>query len=127
MITAIELPAPARRSAYVKVRERESYEYAIVSAGAALEIDGDAIRRARIALGSVAHRPWRLSKAEERLVGIKTADRDTLRAALDLSFADARALSHNAFKILLARNTALRAIETAAGMPSEHRTTPSAS
>jgi xanthine dehydrogenase YagS FAD-binding subunit len=66
LITAIEFPAPARRSAYLKVRERESYEYATVSA-AALEMDGSSIRRARIALGSVAHRPWRLTAAEDRL------------------------------------------------------------
>jgi xanthine dehydrogenase YagS FAD-binding subunit len=118
LITGIELGAPARRSAYLKVRERESYEYATVSAAAALEMDGRAIRRARIALGSVAHRPWRLSAAEDRLAGIKATDRDGLRNALEASFAEARALAHNAYKIPLARNAALRAIETAARMPS---------
>jgi xanthine dehydrogenase YagS FAD-binding subunit len=118
LITGIELGAPARRSAYLKVRERESYEYATVSAAAALEMDGRAIRRARIALGSVAHRPWRLSAAEDRLAGIKATDRDGLRNALEASFAEARALAHNAYKIPLARNAALRAIETAARIPS---------
>jgi xanthine dehydrogenase YagS FAD-binding subunit len=118
LITAIELGAPARRSAYLKVRERESYEYATVSAAAVLEMDGSAIRRARIALGSVAHRPWRLGAAEDRLAGIGAADRDALRSAIEASFDEARALAHNAYKIRLARNAALRAIETAARMPS---------
>ncbi len=118
LITAIELPAPAHRSAYLKIRERESYEYATVSAAAALEIDGSTIRRARIALGSVAHRPWRLKAAEERLAGTSIEDRAALRAAIEMSFADARPLSHNAYKIPLAKNAALRVIETAARMPS---------
>jgi xanthine dehydrogenase YagS FAD-binding subunit len=117
LITAIELSAPARRSAYVKVRERESYEYAVVSAAVALEIEGSAIDRARIALGSVAHRPWRLTNAERRLSGIELTDRAALRAALDAAFADARPLAHNAFKIPLARSAAVRAIEAAARMP----------
>jgi xanthine dehydrogenase YagS FAD-binding subunit len=118
LITMIELPEPARRSAYLKVRERESYEYATVSAAAALEMDGRAIRRARIALGSVAHRPWRLGAAEERLAGIDATDRDALRGAIEASFADARPLAGNAYKLPLARNAALRVIETAARMPS---------
>lgn len=117
LIVAIEVPAPARRSAYVKVRERESYEYATVSAAAAVDAEGGVIRRARLALGSVAHRPWRLDEAERRLVGVSLSDRDALRAALDASFADARPLSHNAYKVPLARNAALRALETAGGMP----------
>jgi xanthine dehydrogenase YagS FAD-binding subunit len=118
LITAIELAEPAPRSAYLKIRERESYEYAIVSAAAALEMDGRAIRRARVALGSVAHRPWRLRAAEDRLAGISAQDREALRRAIEASFADARPLAHNAYKIPLARNAALRAIETAARMPS---------
>jgi xanthine dehydrogenase YagS FAD-binding subunit len=118
LITAIELGAPARRSAYLKVRERESYEYATVSAATALEMDGSTIVRARIGLGSVAHRPWRLRAAEDGMVGIDATNRDALRSALEASFAEARALAHNAFKIPLARNAALRAIETAARMPS---------
>jgi len=118
LILGIELPAPARRSAYLKIRERESYEYAIVSAAAALDLDGSRIVRARIALGGVAHRPWRLNEAEERFTGIDTGDRDALRDAIVASFGEARALSHNAYKIPLARNAALRVIESAARMPS---------
>ncbi|HEX2451140.1 MAG TPA: xanthine dehydrogenase family protein subunit M [Gemmatimonadales bacterium] len=114
LITAIELPAPAPRSEYLKIRERESYEYATVSAAAALEMDGSTIRRARIALGSVAHRPWRLTAAESRLAGMDIGHREALREALQVSFADARPLSHNAHKIPLARNAALRVIEMAA-------------
>jgi len=114
LIVGVELPAPAPRSAYLKVRERESYEYATVSAAAVLELDGATIRRARVALGSVAHRPWRLPRTEAKLVGLQMADRDALRAAIALSFDDARALTHNAYKIPLARNAALRAIELAA-------------
>jgi xanthine dehydrogenase YagS FAD-binding subunit len=118
LITAIELSGLARCSAYLKIRERESYEYATVSAAAAMKMDGSTIVRARIALGSVAHRPWRLSATEERLAGVGATDRDGLRSAIDASFAEARPLAHNAYKIPLARNAALRVVETAARMPS---------
>jgi xanthine dehydrogenase YagS FAD-binding subunit len=113
MITAIELAAPAPCSAYVKVRERESYEYATVSAAAAIETDGEVIRGARLALGSVAHRPWRLAAAESRLTGCASADRAALRAAIEASFDEARPLSGNAHKVPLAKNAALRALEAA--------------
>ncbi|HEX3762814.1 MAG TPA: xanthine dehydrogenase family protein subunit M [Kofleriaceae bacterium] len=117
LITAIELPAAAPHSAYVKVRERESYEFATVSAAVALELDGPVIRRARIALGSVAHRPWRLPAAELALAGLATSNLGALRRAVDESFVDARPLTHNGYKIPLARNAALRAIEIAARTP----------
>jgi xanthine dehydrogenase YagS FAD-binding subunit len=117
LITAIELVEPAPRSAYLKIRERESYEYAIVSAAAALEMDGGTIRRARVALGSVAHRPWRLRAAEDKLVGIGATDREALRRAIEPAFAEARPLAHNSYKVPLARNATLRVIETAARMP----------
>jgi xanthine dehydrogenase YagS FAD-binding subunit len=116
LIVAIELPAPAPQSAYLKVRERESYEYALVSAAVVLETDGPVIRRAKIALGSVALRPWRLTAAEARLVGVALADSAALRAAIEESFAEARPLSQNAYKIQLAKNAALRAIQTAGRM-----------
>jgi xanthine dehydrogenase YagS FAD-binding subunit len=117
LITHIELSAPARQSAYLKIRERESYEFATVSAAATLDIDGPVIRGARIALGSVAHRPWRLKAAENRLPGIEIGDRDALRAAIEASFTDARPLTHNGYKIPLAKNAALRVIETAGRLP----------
>lgn len=113
LIVAIELGAAARHSAYLKLRERESYEYAVVSAAVVLDLEGDRIRRARIALGSVAPKPWRLTKAEQALAGIAVSDVSTIRRALDLSFADARPLSNNAYKISLARNAAERAIRLA--------------
>jgi len=115
LIVGVELAAPAPRSAYLKVRERESYEYATVSAAAVLDLeDGATIRRARVALGSVAHRPWRLPRTEAKLTGLRVADRDALRAAIAVSFDEARALPHNGYKIKLAQNAALRAIELAA-------------
>ena len=113
LITGIEVGAAAPKSAYLKIRERESYEYATVSAAVALDVEGNVIRRARIALGSVAMRPWRLDETEKRLVGQRLGT-PAVADAIDAGFADARPLSSNAYKIKLARNAALRAIETAA-------------
>lgn len=113
LITAIELGVPAPKSAYLKVRERESYEYATVSAAVALDIDGEVIRRARVALGSVAMRPWRLDEAERRLAG-QRLDSLAVADAVRAGFADARPLSGNAYKVTLARNAVLRAVELAA-------------
>ncbi|MFN3210018.1 MAG: FAD binding domain-containing protein [Roseovarius sp.] len=113
LIIAIELTAPKPRSAYLKVRERESYEYALVSAAAALEMEGDVIRSARVALGSVAMRPWRLSEAEQNLVGLRP-DAPEVAVALDASFVEARSLSGSEWKVRLARNAARRVIQLAA-------------
>jgi xanthine dehydrogenase YagS FAD-binding subunit len=116
LITSIELGGPAPKSAYLKIRERESYEYAIVSAAVALELDGDVINKARVALGSVAMRPWRLDETERLLVGERLGSAG-VAAAVGASFADARPLSSNGYKIALARNATLRAIELAASAP----------
>jgi xanthine dehydrogenase YagS FAD-binding subunit len=113
LIVAIELMGVAPHSAYLKLRERESYEYAIVSAAVALDLEGDRILRARIALGSVAHKPWRLIEAERTLSGIAISDTSVIRKALDASLAGARPLAHNAYKIRLARNAAERTIRLA--------------
>jgi xanthine dehydrogenase YagS FAD-binding subunit len=114
VISGYRVPlAAARRSAYVKVRERESYEYAMVSAAAALVLEGKTIRRAQVALGSVAQRPWRIAKAEAALAG-KPLTREALTAAVGESMAEARPLARNAFKVRLAANAAVRAIEAAA-------------
>jgi xanthine dehydrogenase YagS FAD-binding subunit len=113
LIVGIEIGRPAPKSAYLKIRERESYEYATVSAAVALDLEGAVIRRARIALGSVAMRPWRLEETERRLAGQKLGS-PAIEAAVDAGFADARPLSSNAYKIKLARNAALRTIELAA-------------
>lgn len=112
LITAIELGASAPKSAYVKVRERESYEFALVSAAAVVEVEDDVITHARLALGSVAMRPWRLYQAEKALVGLRPHTPD-VKEAVTSGFADARPLSSNAYKIQLARNAALRALDLA--------------
>ncbi|OJH41695.1 FAD binding domain-containing protein [Cystobacter ferrugineus] len=113
LIVAVELAAPAPHSAYIKVRERESYEYALVSAAAALTLENGIIRSARVALGSVAMKPWRLVEAERALVGTRPDSKEA-QAALALGFTEARALEHNGFKIPLARNAAARAVRDAA-------------
>jgi xanthine dehydrogenase YagS FAD-binding subunit len=116
LITACRIPvdAASRRSAYLKVRERESYEYAMVSAAVCLHSDGDRISSIRIALGSVAQKPWRLTQSEAALQDA-SFEEDALNAALDLSLAEARALPHQSYKIRLARNAARRAIHIAGG------------
>jgi xanthine dehydrogenase YagS FAD-binding subunit len=115
LIVAIEVPASpeGRASHYLKVRDRESYEFALVSAAAAVGTDGRRIRSARLALGGVAHKPWRLSVAETALRGASLEDGDTLRSAIATSFGDARSLPHNAFKVELAQRVALRALQIA--------------
>jgi xanthine dehydrogenase YagS FAD-binding subunit len=115
LIVAIEVraSAEARSSHYLKVRDRQSYEFALVSAAAAVAADGRRIRSARLALGGVAHKPWRLTEAEAALGGASLDDLDALRSAISLSFADARPLAHNAFKIELAKRVALRALQIA--------------
>jgi xanthine dehydrogenase YagS FAD-binding subunit len=119
IITAICVPASAvaARSHYVKVRERASYEFALVSAAAALEVDGDLIREARVALGGVAAKPWRLFKAERELAGIRLSDDPALRRALEQDFAEARPRRHNGFKVELGLRAALRALQAAGATP----------
>ena len=114
IITAIDVPriAAARRSRYLKVRERASYEFALVSSAAGLEADATTIVSARLALGGVAYTPWRLRRAERALAG-RPLRRDTIRAALDLEFQEARPLPHNGFKVDLARRAAMRVLEAA--------------
>jgi xanthine dehydrogenase YagS FAD-binding subunit len=116
LITGIEVPATpsAARSHYLKVRERSSYEFAMVSAAVTLELDGVTIRGARIALGGVAHKPWRLPAAEGALRGARL-ERSALIAAADGAFSDARPLEQNGFKIELAKHTVTRALELAGG------------
>jgi len=116
LITAIEIPGSAPRSTYIKIRERESYEYATVSVAVALDLDvWRRIARARIALGSVAARPWRLTGAEQALAGLQPGAA-AIAAAVECGFAEARPLAHNAYKIALGRNLVLRAIRLVAEM-----------
>jgi xanthine dehydrogenase YagS FAD-binding subunit len=106
LITAIELPAApiAAHSTYRKVRDRASYAFALVSVAAALEVQGGKIVDVRLALGGVAHKPWRAWKAEEALRG-GPATPAAFRAAADSELADARPLRDNAFKVELASRT----------------------
>ncbi len=115
LIVAIEVPArnEGRASHYFKLRDRQSYEFALVSAAAAITAERRRIGSARIALGGVAHKPWRLTAAESALRGVSLDDSGALKAAIAASFTDARPLGHNAFKIELAQRVALRALETA--------------
>jgi xanthine dehydrogenase YagS FAD-binding subunit len=106
LITAIELPAMpfAANSTYRKVRDRSSYAFALVSVAAALEVTGGVVSNARIALGGVAHKPWRAARAEAALIGRPATEAGFLAAA-DAELADAVPLPMNAFKIELARRT----------------------
>ncbi len=106
LITAVELPLSeiAAHSTYRKVRDRSSYAFALVSVAAALELDGDAIADARVALGGVAPKPWRAWRAEESLRGRRATEATFLEAA-DAELADARPLAGNAFKVDLTRRT----------------------
>jgi xanthine dehydrogenase YagS FAD-binding subunit len=115
LIVAIEVPPriEGRASHYLKLRDRQSYEFALVSAAAAVVADRRRIGSARIALGGVAHKPWRLTAAESALCGVSLDDSGAMKAAIAASFAEARPLAHNAFKIVLAQRVALRALETA--------------
>ncbi len=105
----------ARRSLYLKVRDRESYEFALASAAVVLDLDGGKVRQARIALGGLATHPWRANEAETAL-SAKTIDDDSLRAAAEAAFAPAKPHEHNAFKIELGKQTLMRALRQAASL-----------
>lgn len=115
LITSIELPPAGfvSHSHYLKIRDRASYAFALVSVAAALELDGDIIRDVRLALGGVAHKPWRDKAVEESLKG-KPVSRESFVAAADAMLRDARPLAHNAFKIKLAQRAIVRALSDAA-------------
>ncbi|WP_349972564.1 xanthine dehydrogenase family protein subunit M [Pseudomonas caspiana] len=115
LITAIELPAPsfAGQGKYLKIRDRASYAFALISVAASLELDGDVIRDVRLALGGVAHKPWRDKVVEQMLVG-KPVSRENFAAAADALLADAEPLEHNAFKVKLARRAIIRTLSDAA-------------
>lgn len=106
LITAVDLPALpfAGRSMYRKVRDRASYAFALVSVAAALEIENGVVKQVRLALGGVAHKPWRAFAAEEYLTG-KAADEQTFRRAAELELQPAKPLRDNAFKVELAKRT----------------------
>src|SRR5215470_10444831 len=117
LILAFMVPSMpwARRSLYLKIRDRKSYEFALASAAVALDIDDGQIRNARIALGGVSSMPWRAREAEQKLTGRKLDDA-VLSEAADAAFADAKPREHNAFKIQLGKLTLVRALSQAATM-----------
>jgi xanthine dehydrogenase YagS FAD-binding subunit len=119
IVTAVELPARgfAANYTYLKIRDRLSYAFALVSVAAGLELEGETIEEARLALGGVAHKPWRDPAAEAALRG-RTADRAAFARAADLVLREAKGFAHNAFKIDLARRAVVRALtQAAAGTP----------
>jgi len=111
MITGIILPPEDyRRSLYLKVRDRESYEFAAASAAVALKLDDKGtVADARIALGGVAYRPWRASEAEKSLINAELSEAKAAAAA-EIAFREARPLSHNGFKIALGKQTLIEAL-----------------
>jgi xanthine dehydrogenase YagS FAD-binding subunit len=115
IVTAVELPAKgfATNYTYLKIRDRLSYAFALVSVAAALELDGNTIREARLALGGVAHKPWRDASVEAALRG-QNADAAAFTRAAELLLRDARGYEHNSFKIGLARRAIVRALTQAA-------------
>ena len=115
LITAVELPAPkfAKHSYYLKVRDRQSYAFALVSVAAGLEISSNTIQSAGLALGGVAHKPWRSLEAEKFLAGTIVSP-DAFRKAADLAVAGAKPYEHNAFKVELAKQSIVRALTLAA-------------
>jgi xanthine dehydrogenase YagS FAD-binding subunit len=117
MISAFLVPAGpwTRRSLYLKIRDRQSYEFALASAAVALDMADGAVREARIGLGGVATVPWRARAAEAALRGKAVTD-ETTQAAADAAFADAKPYQHNAFKIALGKRTLIRALTQAAMM-----------
>lgn len=121
LVSGLRLPpeaaAFARHARYVKLRERTSYAFAVVSAAALLDMDGDTIRQARLALGAVAAKPWRTHAAEAALVGQRPT-RETFELAATAALAEARPSGDNAFKITLAHRILVRALTLAqAGTP----------
>jgi xanthine dehydrogenase YagS FAD-binding subunit len=106
----------AARSHYLKVRERTSYEFALVSAAVGVELDGNTVRDARIALGAVAPKPWRLRDAEDALLGGPFTE-DAVRAAVEHALDEARPGRENGFKVELAKRTVVRAMRRIGAMP----------
>ncbi|WP_324671300.1 xanthine dehydrogenase family protein subunit M [Hymenobacter sp. GOD-10R] len=115
LIVAVTIPAAAhaRRSTYLKVRERTSYAYALASAAVGLDVQGGQIRSARVALGSVGAQPWRSPEAEKVLTGAPATEA-TFRAAAAAALRSAQPREHNRYKVELAQNTLVRALQNVA-------------
>jgi len=117
IITGIMIPDNnfAKNTTYLKVRDRTSYAFALISVAVAIELDGSTIKDIRLAMGGVAHKPWRLTAAEDMLKG-KEASVANFKLAAELAMEGAKAYEHNAFKLKLAPNTMVQALKTASGI-----------
>lgn len=115
LVTAVELPAEdySTHCTYLKIRDRQSYAFALVSVAAALQLDGGVIRNVRVALGGVAHKPWRSTEAEALLVG-RPAGASAFGELADALLAGASGFKDNQFKVALARRAIVRALSDAA-------------
>ncbi len=118
IVTAVSVPTSsfAHHSAYVKVRDRASFAFALASAAVALELDGNIVRGARVALGGVASKPWRCPEVERALLG-KAANETSFRSAAALAMTDAAPTADNRFKVELGRRVIARALEEARSRP----------
>ena len=117
LITGVEIPDNnfAKNSYYLKVRDRQSYAFALVSVAAALDISNGTIRQARLAMGGVAHKPWRLFDAERALIG-KPVSQDSFKQAAEIAMQGAKAYQYNSFKLKLAPASITEALKHASGL-----------
>lgn len=117
LITSVDLPPPlfAKHSKYLKVRARASFAFALVSVATALQMNGNTVKSARIALGGVAHKPWCANATEQALLG-KPLNRSTLQSAAALAVQGAQLQRDNAFKVALAQRAIVRAVQQAGGV-----------
>lgn len=117
LITGLMIPFNnlSAHSHYLKIRDRASYAFALVSVAAAFDIKGNTIQEARLAMGGVAHKPWRLTEAEKALKG-QSANEASFRKAAEIAMKNAKGYGHNDFKLKLAPNTIVEALKTAAGI-----------
>jgi len=117
LITAVEIPENnfATKALYTKVRDRASYAFALVSVAAALDMKGNTINSARLAMGGVAHKPWRLTAVEAFLKG-KPASLTVFQQAAQLAVKDAKGYGENNFKLKLAPNTLIQTLKTLTGI-----------
>lgn len=116
LITGVSIPlSPLKNVHYLKVRDRSSYAFALVSVAAALDIEGKRIRGARLAMGGVAHKPWRLTEAENFLIG-KEISASSFQEASRLAMRGAKAYEHNEFKLKMAPRSIVHALSIASGL-----------
>ncbi len=117
IITSIDLPEKgyASHHAYLKLRDRTSYAFALVAVAVGLEMDGDSVREARLVLGGVAHNPWRSKEAEDFLKD-KSATKEIFQKTAEIIFSEAKGFEHNSFKIELGKRAVVRALRQAVKM-----------